>query len=116
MQLTRATRMFLWCLFSGLLGAGLFGIALFVGAGGHGPDLPSVVGFPYSHVLHRLHPARNSGPLYLLAFIQFPVYALIFQVAPKRGGRLVAGCCIAALHALAVCACFLPASFYEHFW
>jgi hypothetical protein len=116
MQLKRATRPFLWCFFSGLFGAGLFGIALFIGAGGHGPDLPFLVSFPYSHVLHRLHPAGDSWPLYVAAFIQFPVYGLIYQAACKPGRRLVAGCGIVVVHALAVCTCFLPGSLYERFW
>jgi hypothetical protein len=116
MPLARPRKIALWCITSGLLGAGLFAIALFVGAGGHGPDLPSVVGFPYPHILHRLHPARDSWPLYVVALTQFPVYALIYQAAPKPRGRLVAGCSIAILHTLAVCACFLPGSFYERFW
>ncbi len=116
MQLTRGIRVFLWCLLSGLLGAGLFAITLFIGAGGHGPDLPFVVGFPYSHVLHRLHPAGDSWPVYTAVFIQFPVYALIYQAASTPGRRLVAGCGIAVLHALAVATCFLPSSFYERFW
>lgn len=112
----RPARIFVGCLIGGLFGYGLFRMVVFAGAGGHGPELPLTVAFPFAQFAHRLNPGGPSWVCYLLAFAQFPFYAFAFQLPPTKQVRLYAAVALVILHSLAVWACFLPDKFYERFW
>ena len=86
-------------------------------AGGHGPGIGFAVSFPYSEVLHRIHPgAPNRWLLCLIAWSQWPLYGLVIGLVWGKGARTPVCLAILALHLVAVACCFLPQKFYESFW
>ena len=116
MPVSRRARVLVWCLLSGLAGGGLFALGLFVGAGGHGPELPLTMSFPYAHFLYRINPITDRWLLNLAVFIQFPVYTLVCLSVSEWRKRVLAACALVILHGAALWACFLPHEFYERFW
>ncbi len=86
-------------------------------AGGHGIDIGFTLSFPYSEVLHRIHPgASNTWLLHLIGWVQWPLYGLVFGLTWNKGYRALVCLGVLALHLVAVACCFLPQQFYESFW
>jgi hypothetical protein len=91
--------------------------ASLMAAGGHGLDIGFTLSFPFSEILHRIHPgAPNAWLLGLIGWVQWPIYCLIIGLAWSKGHRTLVCFGVLALHLIAVACCFFPKSFYESFW
>ncbi len=102
----------------GIAAAGiLWAISSLIAAGGHGPGIGFVVSFPYSEILHRIHPgAPNTWLLRLIGWTQWPLYGFVIGLVWTKGPRTAVCLAIIALHLVAVACCYLPREFYESFW
>jgi len=104
-------------LLGAIVGAMLWGASSLLAAGGHGMDIGFMLSFPYSEVLHRIHPgARNTLLLRLFAWGQWPFYGLVVGLVWGKGPRTLVSIAILVLHLFAVACCLLPRDFYESFW
>ena len=113
---THAKRILIGCAIAGLGGFALAVVDLIIGAGGHGPELPLTVSFPFSKILNRVNPILPHFVPSTVGLVQFPLYALAYQLSPSRTARIITALALVVLHGLAVWACFLSHEFYERFW
>jgi hypothetical protein len=95
----------------------LWAASALMAAGGHGIDIGFALSFPYTEVLHRIHPgAPNTWLLQLVGSVQWPLYGLVIGLTWSKAARTPVCLAIVALHVLVVACCFLPQRFYESFW
>lgn len=110
-------RSFLFSLVGRGVGLLAWGLATLVAAGGHGPALGFAVAFPYSTILHQMHPGAPNDRLPLvMALVQMPIYGTFLGTTWGTSHRRCVVLFLVGVHVAAVALSLLPSVVYEAFW